>query len=95
MTVQDFVDVIENSDMIRIVENRTDIFVNYRASLRFENSGLFEKIKHKEIQKFRAVPEIRHREWKERNLMPPLTPNETPDFNFKDLQMKLYYTIYI
>lgn len=95
MTVQDFVNVIENSDMMRIIKDGKDLFIDYRASLRFEDSGLFESIKHEEIRKFRAVPEIRHREWKERNLMPPLTPDETPDFSFRDLQMKLYYTIYI
>lgn len=47
------------------------------------------------VVKFRAVPEITHRKWKELNLMSPLRPDETPDFKFQELQMKLYYTIYI
>lgn len=36
-----------------------------------------------------------HRKWKELNLMSPLRPDETPDFRFQELQMKLYYTIYL
>lgn len=95
MTLQEFIGVIENSDMLRIIKDGKDIFVNYRASLRYEDLGIFESVKREEVKKFRAVPEIRHREWKERNLMPPLSPDETPDYSFSDLQMKLYYTIYI
>lgn len=34
-------------------------------------------------------------EMKELNLMSPLKPDETPDFRFQELQMKLYYTIYL
>lgn len=95
MTLQEFIGVIENSDMLRIIKGGKDIFINYRASLSHEALGIFENVKHEEVKKFRAVPEIRHREWKERNLMPPLSPEETPDYSFSDLQMKLYYTIYI
>lgn len=39
--------------------------------------------------------QITHRKWKELNLMSPLKPDETPDFRFQELQMKLYYTIYL
>lgn len=95
MTVQDFIGVIENSDMLRIIKDGKDIFINYRASLSHENLEIFENVRYEEVKKFRAVPEIRHRKWKERNLMPPLTPDETPDYCFHDLRMKLYYTIYI
>lgn len=95
MTLQEFIGVIENSDMLRIIKDGKDIFINYRASLRHEDLGIFESVKCEEVKKFRAVPEIRHRKWKERNLMPPLSPDKTPDYSFSDLQMKLYYTIYI
>jgi hypothetical protein len=59
------------------------------------NCKLYEQYKFDEVVKFRAVPEITHRKWKELNLMSPLRPDETPDFKFQELQMKLYYTIYI
>ena len=54
-----------------------------------------EQHKNDTVVKFRAVPEITHRKWKELNLMSPLRPDETPDFRFQELQMKLYYTIYL
>ena len=48
-----------------------------------------------EVKKFRAVPEITHRRWKELGLMKPLEPDQTAQYKFSDLQMSLYYTIYI
>lgn len=42
-----------------------------------------------------AVPEITHRRWKELGLMKPLEPDQTTQYKFSDLQMSLYYTIYI
>lgn len=42
-----------------------------------------------------AVPEITHRRWKELGLMKPLEPEQTAQYKFSDLQMSLYYTIYI
>lgn len=56
---------------------------------------LYEQYKNDKVIRFRAVPEITHRKWKELNLMSPLKPDETPDFRFQELQMKLYYTIYL
>ena len=47
------------------------------------------------VKKFRAVPEITHRRWKELGLMKPLEPDQTAQYKFSDLQMSLYYTIYI
>lgn len=48
-----------------------------------------------EVKKFRAVPELRHKDWKKRGLASPLKPDETPDYYFADLQSTLYYTIHI
>ena len=47
------------------------------------------------INRGRAVPEITHRRWKELGLMKPLEPDQTAQYKFSDLQMSLYYTIYI
>lgn len=59
-------------------------------------SGLFmEAVRIVREMRFCPVPEIRHKEWKKRGLMPPMKPEETPEFSFSDLQMTLYNTIYI
>lgn len=103
MTLQEFFGVIENSDRIRIIKDGADVFTGYLVGFSplvykvstEQERALFEKYKDEQIKKFRAVPEIRHRRWKELNLMKPLEPDETPDFSFSDLQMTLYYTIYL
>ena len=48
-----------------------------------------------EIKKIRAVPELRHRNYKALELEPPLKPDIAPKYKFSDLQMQLYYDIYI
>ena len=55
----------------------------------------YRKYSEHEVKKFRAVPEITHRRWKELGLMKPLEPDQTAQYKFSDLQMSLYYTIYI
>ena len=94
MTVGEFLETIENPDRVRIVQQGEDVFAGYLGILRFDTK-IFDKIKGETVRKFRAHPEIRHKRWKELNLMRPLEPDETPDYCFSDLEMKLYYTIYI
>ena len=60
-----------------------------------EISEEYRKYSGHEVKKFRAVPEITHRRWKELGLMKPLEPDQTAQYKFSDLQMSLYYTIYI
>lgn len=94
MTVGDFLATITNPDRVRIVQQDKDIFVGFLGTFILE-TDLFDSVVNEKVIQFRAVPEIRHRRWKELNLMRPLEPDETPDYRFSDLQMSLYYTIYI
>ena len=97
MTLQEFVGVLENSDRVHIINaaDRSDIYIGYLAMFTNEarggGDGIIKEYAKRQVKRFRAVPEIRHK----RNLMKPLEPEETADFNFQDLQMSLYYTIYI
>lgn len=99
MTLEQQLDILENSDMLRIIRDDTEIFVGYLAAfapkIGNNRNEIYEKYKDDEVKRFRAVPEITHKRWRELNLMSPLKPEETPDFRFSDLQMKLYYTIYV
>ena len=45
--------------------------------------------------KFREVPEITQRRGKELGLRNRFEPDQTAQYKFSDLQMSLYYTIYI
>lgn len=94
MTVGQFLEKIESSCMIRIRKNGEDVLYGYLGSLRLDAKGEgLEKLINEEVQHFAALPEIRHRQWKDKGLMPPLCPEATPTYSFSDLQMTLYYII--
>lgn len=94
VTVGEFVRKIQNTDRLQIIQQNKRIYVGYCGALLFEKDE-FKNIQDKEMKKFRVIPEIRHKRWKEQNLMRPLEPDATPEFSFSDLEMKLYYVIYI
>lgn len=94
MTVEDFLETIENPDRLRIMQEGEEVFVGFLRLLKL-HPEILDTIKEKKVKKFRAVPEIRHRQWKELSLAEPLEPDKAPDFAFSDLQMSLYYTIRI
>lgn len=99
MTLEEQVNVLENADMLRIIRDGEEIYTGYLAAFAprvgHHECEEYSKYRLEEVKRFRAVPEITHRRWKGRNLQSPLRPEETPDFRFSDLQMKLYYTIYL
>ena len=99
MTLEDFIKVIDNSDRLRIFKDEREVFIGFLALLipiyGMVEDEVYEGIRNKEVKKFRAVPEIRHKRWEELNLMRPLQPEETPDFSFIDMKLSLYYTIYL
>ena len=99
MTVRDFLEIIHNSDNLMIVRDaeseskQETTFKGYKALL--AHDPVADAVLDAQVKRFRAYPEIRHREWKDRGLMPPMEPEKTPDFRFSDLQMTLYYKIII
>lgn len=90
--LREFIGVFEQSERLRIVKDGKEIYTGYKALM--EHAEL-EAVMDAEVKRFCPVPEIRHKEWKKRGLMPPMKPEETPEFSFSDLQMTLYNTIYI
>ncbi len=94
MILGEFVKLLKNSDRLRVIKDEKEIFVGWLAMLVMHNE-MYKEIRTDAVKKFRAIPEIRHRQWKERNLIKPFEPDETPEFLFSDLQMNLYYTIYL
>lgn len=99
-TLQDIVGLLQNSDRVRLIKDNKDVYVGWLANLiKAHGLGtqelLYQKYKDAEVIKFRAVNEVRHRNWKELGLTSPLEPNEAADYSFTDMEQKLYYTIYI
>lgn len=91
ITVREFLKTLTGPDRTKIVKDKEILFVGYRA----DGKEIPPECLDAEMKLFRSEPEIRHREWKKRGLMPPLEPDQTPDFKFSDLEMKLYYKICI
>lgn len=90
---KDIIRVLQSSDRLQIKKGKTLIYAGYVASM--EHTDIEEEILSAEVKRFQAVPEIRHKEWQKRGLMKPLQPEETPEYNFSDLQMSIYHTITI
>lgn len=86
--------LLQSPDRVRVVQGETELYNQYFGMIQ-NNKEVVEKLKDMEVVKFRCIPEIKHKRWKELNLMKPLKPEETPDFAFSDLQMWLYYTIWV
>lgn len=81
---------IEPSDRLRIVKDGKDLFVGYVGAYKLDSEKqLQDTFGSCEVKKFRAVPELRHKDWKKRGLASPLKPDETPDYYFTDLQSTL------
>ena len=91
VTVREFLNTLTGPDRAKIVKDGKMVFLGFKAAI----AEIPEEYLDAEMLLFRSEPEIRHKEWKERGLMPPLQPEETPEFSFSDLEMKLYYKICI
>jgi hypothetical protein len=73
------------------MKEKKDVYVGYLGLLDVKEVG----IEDAEVTKFKAVPEIRHKQWKERGLDAPLQQHEMPQYSFSDLMMTLYYEVHI
>ncbi|MDE6435683.1 MAG: hypothetical protein K2L07_15825 [Lachnospiraceae bacterium] len=99
MTVRDFLSVMRESDNLLIVQDAANereqeiIYRGYKALLSYFHA--VETVMDDQVKGFQVLPEIYHKQWKDRGLMPPMEPEKTADFRFSDLQMILYYKITI
>lgn len=89
--VKDFLKKLQGPDRIKIVKDDKTVFTGWQAD---EREIPPEYLKA-EMKSFRIETEIRCKDWKARGLLPPLQPEQTPDYSFSDLEMKLYYKICI
>ena len=96
IAVKELLETLENTDRIKIAWGDKILFAGFKGLLLHEGPAVLPpEFLDAKIVAFRAVPELRAKDWKERGLMEPLQPEQTPDYRFSDLEMKLYYTIRI
>lgn len=94
MTVKDIMTLLESSDRVRVIKDGEEIYNQYFANMEVDKD-IVAQIGDAEVKRFRAIPEITHRKYKERGLIAPMKPEETPDYSFRDLQLCIYHTITI
>lgn len=94
MTVKDIMTLLESPDRVRVIKDGEEIYNQYFANMRVDED-IVKQIGDAEVKRFRAIPEITHRRFKELGLIAPLKPEETPDYSFSDLQLCIYHTITI
>ena len=97
MKLSEFLTVIHSSERIRLFgkDQKEPFFTEYKGNIDLLKSRN-EFLDHDpEVVRFQAHPEIRHREYKERGLLPPFEPEITRQYEFKDLTIFLYYDIYV
>lgn len=80
------------SDRLRIFDGKEIIYTGYASLLPKEQ---LYQIKDKTVESYRCHIDIKHKEWEKRGLMPPIQPDELAEYRFSDLQLSLYYEIYI
>lgn len=92
-TIEELFKVLTGPDRIRIIKDGEAIKDAYKGLI--EEDLNKENLRKETVKRFRCIPELRHKRQKEFNLDPPLHPEDTPQYRFSDLEMRLYYEIYI
>lgn len=100
MTLEELVNILENPDRVRIFKDDKEIYTGFLAVFTMGNGltktrDIYVRHKDENVKLLQKELEIRHKKWEELNLMKPLEPNETPDLLFSDVELKVYYKIYI
>lgn len=95
MKFAEFEKLLKGPDMMRIMQGKKELYKGYFGTMEHIGIDKVKDIKNAEVVGFRAIPEIRHRKWREFGLDAPLLPAQLPQYSFSDLMMKLYYTIYL
>lgn len=93
MRTGELLELIENPTSIQIRKDEQLLYAGYLGILRGHYQEKYEQISQLQVIRFRANQEIRHRRWQELNLLAPIQPEEAPDYEFKDLQVRFYYQI--
>lgn len=92
MTLEDILKLLSPSNRLRIIKDEKDAWIGWLGNFGIIAHGLTGK---EEVDSLQAIPEIRHKKWEEKGLMKPIEPEEAAQYSFSDLEMKLYYTIYL
>lgn len=94
MKVFELINTLENSDRVRIYKDGQAQFINWAFEFK-ENHDKYNLSGEETVEKFRATVEKTHKEWKKRGLTPPTEIKIPPRYIAGDMNISLYYDIYI
>lgn len=93
MKLNEVTGILCDSARLRIIKGKEILYAGFLASMRIEKAAMLTG--EEEVEKLSATPEITHRQWKERGLIPPFEPMLTAQYAFSDMELKLYYDVYL
>lgn len=91
MIVREILDTLAPSDHVIIRRGDEQLYNGYAASTVHEDTT--KGLMMARVKKLTFYPEIRHKQYKEKGLLAPMNPEDTPAYEFKDLVLRLYYII--
>ena len=71
MTVKDVMTLLESPDRVRVIKDGEEIYNQYFANMEVDKD-IVAQIGDAEVKRFRAIPEITHRKYKELGLVAPI-----------------------
>lgn len=92
ITVEQALSYTRAGDRVQIIDGETELYTGY-ASLLPEDKK--QELAARQVKKYHYTLDIKHKEWKERGLMPPIEPDQLAQYSFSDLQVSVYTQIYI
>ena len=91
MTVKDVLNGLAVSNRLIIKQDKELKYIGYIAEMDYEDKA--PELMKAEVKKLTLKPEVTHKQYKEKGLLAPVYPEDTPAYEFKDLTLRLYYII--
>ena len=83
MQVKELLKLLTNPDRIRVFKGKELIYCGYLGIYKGEkDTGVDEEA---EIVRFQAHLDIKHKDWEQLGLLPPIQRGDAPDYRFSDL----------
>lgn len=94
VTLSGLSSIIGLSERTRVIKNGVIVFANWGYYLRehyAENGFTGDET----VIDLKVRLDVSHKDWKKRGLIPPLDREHTPQYLAGDMQINMYYDIYI
>ena len=94
VTLSGLASIIGLSERTRVIKNGVIVFANWGYFLR-ENYAKSGFTGDETVIDLKVHLDVSHKDWKKRGLIPPLDREHTPQYLAGDMQINMYYDIYI